>query len=299
MTPPVARACRPARDPDDVTDASRLAADARADRVRLPPLDLLDAASPDRRHPGDEDAVHARNEEIIVRKLASFDIPAQIVGRNAGPVVTQYEVQPAPDIKVSRIEALSGRPGDGAGGPQLRIEAPIPGKSAVGIEIPNKEFNIVALRRILEEVDFTASGSTLTFALGRDVAGKAQAVDLAKMPHLLIAGATGSGKSVMVNALITSLLCEATPARRPDDPDGPQAGRARGLQRPAAPARAGHHRARAGQGRAQVGGQRDGEPLPAVRRARRPATSGPSTRPGWTRPTGCRTSSSSSTSSPT
>ena len=93
----------------------------------------------------------------------------------------------------------------------LRIEAPIPGKSAVGIEIPNKDFNVVALRRILEEVDFKASGSTLTFALGRDVAGKAQAVDLAKMPHLLIAGATGSGKSVMVNALITSLLCEATP----------------------------------------------------------------------------------------
>ena len=93
----------------------------------------------------------------------------------------------------------------------LRIEAPIPGKSAVGIEIPNKDFNIVSLRRILEEVDFKASGSKLTFALGRDVAGEAKAVDLAKMPHLLIAGATGSGKSVMVNALITSLLCEATP----------------------------------------------------------------------------------------
>ena len=148
----------------------------------------------------------------------------------------------------------------------LRIEAPIPGKQAVGIEIPNKEFNVVALRRILEELDFKASGSTLTFALGRDVAGKAQAVDLAKMPHLLIAGATGSGKSVMVNALITSLLCEATPGRRPDDPDGPQAGRARGLQRPAAPARARHHRARAGQGRAQVGGQRDGGALPAAGR---------------------------------
>ena len=93
----------------------------------------------------------------------------------------------------------------------IRIEAPIPGKSAVGIEVPNKEFNVVALRRILDEVDFRGSGSTLTFALGRDVAGKAMAVDLAKMPHLLIAGATGSGKSVMVNALITSLLCNATP----------------------------------------------------------------------------------------
>ena len=172
--------------------------------------------------------------------------------------MTQYEVQPAPDVKVSRIEALSDDLAMALAARSLRIEAPIPGKSAVGIEIPNKDFNIVALRRILEEVDFKASGSTLTFALGRDVAGKAQAVDLAKMPHLLIAGATGSGKSVMVNALITSLLCEATPGRRPDDPDGPQAGRARRLQRPAAPARPGHHRARAGEGRAQVGGQRDG-----------------------------------------
>ena len=125
--------------------------------------------------------------------------------------MTQYEVQPAPDIKVSRIEALADDLAMALAARSLRIEAPIPGKSAVGIEIPNKDFNVVALRRILEEVDFKASGSTLTFALGRDVAGKAQAVDLAKMPHLLIAGATGSGKSVMVNALITSLLCEATP----------------------------------------------------------------------------------------
>jgi S-DNA-T family DNA segregation ATPase FtsK/SpoIIIE len=114
-------------------------------------------------------------------------------------------------VKVSRIEALADDLAMALAARTLRIEAPIPGKSAVGIEIPNKDFNVVALRRILEELDFKASGSTLTFALGRDVAGKAQAVDLAKMPHLLIAGATGSGKSVMVNALITSLLCEATP----------------------------------------------------------------------------------------
>ena len=157
------------------------------------------------------DLVHARNEEIIVRKLASFDIEARIIGRNAGPVVTQYEVQPAPHIKLSRIEALQDDLSMALAARSIRIEAPIPGKSAVGIEIPNKEFNIVALRRILDEVDFSASGSTLTFALGRDVAGRAQAVDLSKMPHLLIAGATGSGKSVMVNALITSLLCNATP----------------------------------------------------------------------------------------
>ena len=198
------------RDPDDITDQSD--SPLTKDRIEyvLPPITTLeDVAIP--LHAGGDESVHARNEEIIVKKLAGFGIPAQIVARNAGPVVTQYEVQPAPDIKVSRIEALSDDLAMALAARSLRIEAPIPGKSAVGIEIPNKDFNIVALRRILEEVDFKASGSTLTFALGRDVAGKAQAVDLAKMPHLLIAGATGSGKSVMVNALITSLLCEATP----------------------------------------------------------------------------------------
>ena len=145
------------------------------------------------------------------RSWPGFGIPARIVGRNAGPVVTQYEVNPAPDIKLSRIEALSDDLAMALAAHSLRIEAPIAGKSAVGIEVPNKDFNAVPLRRVLEEVEFTASESKLTFALGRDVAGVAKAVDLAKMPHLLIAGATGSGKSVMVNAVITSLLCKATP----------------------------------------------------------------------------------------
>jgi S-DNA-T family DNA segregation ATPase FtsK/SpoIIIE len=125
-------------------------------------------------------------------------------------VVTQYEVEPSPEIKVSRIEALTDDLSMALAARSIRIEAPIPGKSVLGIEIPNKDFNIVALRRILEEVDLRAA-SKLTFALGRDVAGHARATDLAKMPHLLIAGATGSGKSVMVNALISSLLCNATP----------------------------------------------------------------------------------------
>src|SRR4029078_10171555 len=112
-------------------------------------------------------------------------IEARVTGRNAGPVVTQYEVTPAPHVKVSRIEALSDDLAMALAARTIRIEAPIPGKSAVGIEIPNKEFNVVALRRILDEVEWTESTSRLTFALGRDVAGKAMAVDLAKMPHLL------------------------------------------------------------------------------------------------------------------
>ena len=201
---------RPPRDPYDVTDASDLP--LTIDRIEyvLPPLSVLDdVAIP--LHAGGDEAVHARNEEIIVKKLAGFGIPARIVGRNAGPVVTQYEVNPAPDIKLSRIEALSDDLAMALAAHSLRIEAPIAGKSAVGIEVPNKDFNAVPLRRVLEEVEFTASELKLTFALGRDVAGVAKAVDLAKMPHLLIAGATGSGKSVMVNAVITSLLCKATP----------------------------------------------------------------------------------------
>lgn len=200
----------PERDPEDVTDGAD--SPPTRDRVayRLPPLAVLDEeAEPS--SDGNEEAVHRRNEDIIVRKLASFDIPAQIVGRNAGPVVTQYEVQPAANVKVSRIEALADDLAMALAARSLRIEAPIPGKSAVGIEIPNKEFNVVALRGILEALDFGPAASRLTFALGRDVAGQPQAVDLARMPHLLIAGATGSGKSVMVNALITSLLCHATP----------------------------------------------------------------------------------------
>ncbi|MEO8468536.1 MAG: DNA translocase FtsK [Chloroflexota bacterium] len=202
---------RALRDPDDITDASDSPPTVEKREYVLPPLELLDATI----EPvvlGSDDLIHRRNEEIIVKKLASFDIPAQIIGRNAGPVVTQYEVQPAPHIKVSRIEGLADDLAMALAARSLRIEAPIPGKSAVGIEVPNEDFNVVTLRGILESVDFSTSAtSRLTFALGRDVAGRAQAVDLAKMPHLLIAGATGSGKSVMVNAVITSLLCNSTP----------------------------------------------------------------------------------------
>jgi DNA segregation ATPase FtsK/SpoIIIE, S-DNA-T family len=201
---------RPLRDPDDITDASDSPPTRERIEYSLPALDLLDATV-ERVNPAGDETVHRRTEDIIVKKLASFEIPAQIVGRNAGPVVTQYEVQPAAHVKVSRIEALADDLAMALAARTLRIEAPIPGKSAVGIEIPNQDFNVVTLRGILETLDFVGSGSKLTFALGRDVAGRAQAVDLAKMPHLLIAGATGSGKSVMVNALITSLLCNASP----------------------------------------------------------------------------------------
>jgi S-DNA-T family DNA segregation ATPase FtsK/SpoIIIE len=196
------------RDPDDVTDAGDAAPGGDEPPYALPPVALLEDIVPPI---GGSTMDHPRNAAIIVGKLASFSIPARVTRWNAGPVVTQYEVEPDPSVKVSRIEGLADDLAMALAARTIRIEAPIPGKSVVGLEIPNADFNVVALRRIIEEVDFAGSGSRLTFALGRDVAGHARATDLGRMPHLLIAGATGSGKSVMVNALITSLLMNATP----------------------------------------------------------------------------------------
>jgi S-DNA-T family DNA segregation ATPase FtsK/SpoIIIE len=154
---------------------------------------------------------HARNIRIIEDKLLGFDIPASVTATNTGPVVTQYEVKPASNIKLSRIEGLADDLAMALAARSIRIEAPIPGKDVVGIEIPNHSSETVGFRRVYEERKMANATSKLTFALGRDVSGTAYAVDLARMPHLLIAGATNSGKSVCVNALITSLLMRATP----------------------------------------------------------------------------------------
>jgi S-DNA-T family DNA segregation ATPase FtsK/SpoIIIE len=154
---------------------------------------------------------HDSNKRRIEEKLLSFAIPAKVVAVNSGPVVTQYEVRPEHHIKVSRIEALADDLAMALAARSIRIEAPIPGKDVVGIEIPNSTSEVVGFKPLVEESVMLDSTSPLTFALGRDVSGKAYAVDLAKMPHLLIAGATGSGKSVCVNALITSLLMRARP----------------------------------------------------------------------------------------
>ena len=154
---------------------------------------------------------HDTNSKRIEEKLLSFSIPARVVAVNSGPVVTQYEVRPEHHVKVSRIEALADDLAMALAARSIRIEAPIPGKDVVGIEIPNSVSEVVGFRPLVDESGMLGSTSPLTFALGRDVSGKAYAVDLAKMPHLLVAGATGSGKSVCVNALITSLLMRARP----------------------------------------------------------------------------------------
>jgi S-DNA-T family DNA segregation ATPase FtsK/SpoIIIE len=174
----------------------------------LPGSELLTAHAPVRAGAGMD---HETNSQIIVSKLASFGIATQVVGISAGPVVTQYELEPDASVRVSKIEALADDLAMALSARSIRIEAPIPGRSVVGIEIPNRDSNVVGLKSIFEEVEFADSSQGLTFALGRDVAGAARATDLTKMPHLLIAGATGSGKSVMVNALIASLLFRCRP----------------------------------------------------------------------------------------
>ncbi len=174
----------------------------------LPPLDDLDPHAVRAVANGLD---HDLNIRIITDKLRSFQIHAEVVATNTGPVVTQYEVKPDPNIKLSRIEALADDLAMALAARSIRIVAPIPGRDVVGIEIPNHSADVVGFRRLYEDAQMAAATSKLTFALGRDVSGKAYAVDLARMPHLLIAGATGSGKSVCVNALITSFLMRATP----------------------------------------------------------------------------------------
>lgn len=143
--------------------------------------------------------------------LSSFGVSAKVVNVSRGPTVTRYELQPSAGVKVSRIVNLSDDIALNLAAPAIRLEAPIPGKAAIGIEVPNKDVNMVRIRDVLESQEFLQNPSKLSFAIGKDVSGETIIVDIAKMPHLLIAGATGSGKSVCINSLIVSLLYKASP----------------------------------------------------------------------------------------
>ncbi len=153
-------------------------------------------------------ADHARTLE---HTLESFGIQARVVHATQGPAVTRYELEPAPGVKISRIVNLSDDIALKLAAPSIRIEAPIPGKSVIGIEVPNSEVFGVSLREVMENGDYQSSASLLTVALGKDIAGQSIMADLAKMPHLLVAGATGSGKSICINILISSILFRAHP----------------------------------------------------------------------------------------
>lgn len=205
-----------ARDPQGTSarvSSQAAAAESSSGQVRwsLPSTEILDAPG---KSVSPNAAIHQANAAAIVQKLRDLGIEIISVTANPGPVVTQYELTPAPNVRISRIEGLGDDLAMALSARSIRIEAPIPGKSVVGIEIPNQEAEAIRIQPLLTPVD--ASGmwtprQAIPFALGKDVAGVPQVRDLASMPHLLIAGATGSGKSVMVNAIITSLLFARTP----------------------------------------------------------------------------------------
>ncbi len=173
-----------------------------------PPLNLLNQTEKSVRS-GTADL--KKNVEILENTLASFNVSAKVVNVSRGPVVTRYEVQPAPGIKVSKIVNLSDDIAMNLAARDVRIEAPVPGKPVVGIEIPNAETSSVGLRELVGSEEFKQVKSPISFALGKDIAGANVYADIAKMPHLLIAGATGSGKSVCINSLIVSILYHAAP----------------------------------------------------------------------------------------
>lgn len=151
------------------------------------------------------------NGRRLVETLKSFGVKTSFVGYSRGPSVTRYELQPASGVKISKITNLSDDLSMNLATSGIRIEAPIPGKAAVGIEVPNKKNTVVRMRELIESNAFVSSKSKLTVALGRDIAGGVAVADLSKMPHLLIAGSTGSGKSVCINSMIISLLYKSTP----------------------------------------------------------------------------------------
>lgn len=143
--------------------------------------------------------------------LKSFGVDARVINISRGPAVTRYEIQPSPGVKVSKIVNLSDDIALNLAAAGVRIEAPIPGKAAVGIEVPNKDMSTVLLKDIIESREFANHSSKLAFSVGKDISGETVVADIAKMPHLLVAGATGSGKSVCINSLIMSILFKASP----------------------------------------------------------------------------------------
>lgn len=176
---------------------------------RYPPISLLDEPKPV------NDALAAKelhtNAELLVKTLREFGVETKVVDISRGPSVTRYELEPSAGVKISRITGLADDIALRLAASGVRIEAPIPNKAAVGIEVPNKVCASVCLRELIDSHEFATAKSKLTVALGKDITGKIVLADLAKMPHLLIAGTTGSGKSVCTNSMIQSVLYRASP----------------------------------------------------------------------------------------
>lgn len=175
---------------------------------KLPNIDLLNKPARGTKGPSPE---LQKNAALLEETLQTFNIESHVVNILEGPVVTRYELEPAPGIKVNRISNLADNIAMTLAASTIRIEAPVPGKSVVGIEIPNKVRESVGLRELLEDPKYRSVVSPVAFALGKDITGSPVYADIAKMPHLLVAGQTGAGKSVCINSLIISILYRASP----------------------------------------------------------------------------------------
>lgn len=177
---------------------------------RFPPVTLLEEDRPSSSG-GDSSAALQATGDRLIETLKSFGVSATILNISKGPTVTRYELQPAAGVKISRITNLADDIALNLAAGGVRIEAPIPNKAAIGIEVPNRQTSMVRLRGLVDSNMFAQAKSRLTVALGKDITGNIMLADLAKMPHLLIAGSTGSGKSVCINTMIVSLLYKSTP----------------------------------------------------------------------------------------
>ena len=195
--------------PPTVPEKQQSVEPAEDGQYHLPPVSMLETT----KGPDQQDIQIEINAigNKLVGTLENFGVKTSFVGSSRGPAVTRYELKPAAGVKISKITNLSDDLSMNLATAGIRIEAPIPGKAAVGIEVPNSKNTVVRMRELVESNSFKSSKSYLTVALGRDITGEAAVADLSKMPHLLIAGATGSGKSVCINSMIISLLYKSTP----------------------------------------------------------------------------------------
>ncbi|HEY4293200.1 MAG TPA: DNA translocase FtsK 4TM domain-containing protein [Luteibacter sp.] len=198
----------PPRPPPALAPVARLRA-SRPDAVGLPPLTLLAGARHDT--VSVSEAELAETGELIEQRLREFKVPVQVVGASAGPVITRYEVEPAVGVRGNQIVALMKDLARGLGRTSIRVVETIPGKTCMGLELPNEQRQMIALSEILDSNEYRDSDSQLTLAMGKGITGEPVVADLAKAPHMLVAGTTGSGKSVAVNAMILSMLYKATP----------------------------------------------------------------------------------------
>lgn len=177
---------------------------------KFPPVSLLKEADNDR-NAEDAEAEMKANADTLVDTLKSFGVQTRIVDIHRGPTVTRYELQPSAGVKISKITALADDIALNLAAAGVRIEAPIPGKAAVGIEVPNRVKDVVSIREMIESPEFAAAKSKLSFVVGKNIDGEVIVGDIGKMPHVIIAGTTGSGKSVCTNSIIMSVLYNATP----------------------------------------------------------------------------------------